>query len=73
MIQLSGNQKSSAFAMKRKKRRGKNGIASGHGSKFDQWFAASTSPPLTGTCSTPVALCRKTTLTNGQLTAPTTR
>ena len=44
MIGPSGNQKSSAFAMKRKKRLGKNGIASGHGSKFDQWFAASTKP-----------------------------
>ena len=45
-IAPSGNQKSSDFAMKRRKRRGKSGIPSGHGSKFDQWFAASTSPPV---------------------------
>ncbi len=41
-----GNQKSSDFAMKRKNLLGKKGIASGHGSKFDQWFAASTKPRL---------------------------
>ena len=73
MTRLSGNQNSSDFAMKRKKRRGKSGIASGQGSKFDQWFAASTNPPVAGRCSTPVARCRKTTLTTGQLTAPTRR
>ena len=32
----SGNQKSSDFAMKRRNRRGKSGIPSGHGSKFDE-------------------------------------
>ncbi len=73
MIGPSGNQNSSAFAMNRKKRRGKNGIASGHGSKFDQWFAARTKPPALGTFSTPVARCRKTSLTTGQLSAPTRR
>ena len=45
-IQPSGGQKSSFFAMKRRKRRGNSGIPSGHGSKFDQWFAASTQPPV---------------------------
>jgi len=73
MIDPSGNQKSSAFAMKRKKRRGKKGIARGQGSKFDQWFAARTIPPVDGTLSVPVARCRNTTLTTGQLTAPTKR
>ena len=72
-IAPSGNQKSSDFAMKRRKRRGKSGIPSGHGSKFDQWFAASTSPPSRGTFSTPVARSRKTPLTSGQLTVATTK
>ena len=52
-IQPSGGQKSSFFAMKRRNRRGKSGTPSGHGSKFDQWFAASTHPP-SGTFSRPV-------------------
>ena len=39
---LSGNQNNSAFAMKRRKRRGKSGSPSGHGSRFDQWLAERT-------------------------------
>ena len=66
-IQPSGNQKSSDFAMKRRKRRGKRGIPSGQGSKFDQWFAARTNPPSLGRFSTPDARSRKSALTKGQL------
>ena len=73
MTRLSGNQKSSDFAMKRKKRRGKKGSASGHGSKFDQWFAARTKPPTRGTFSTPLARCRKSDFRSGQLTTATRR
>ena len=45
--------KSSDLAMKRRFRRGKRGIPSGQGSKFELWFAASTQPPLAGTFSAP--------------------
>jgi hypothetical protein len=68
-----GNQKSSDFAMNRRKRCGKSAIPSGHGSKFDQWLAASTQPPSAGTFPTPVARCRKTVLSTGQLRTATTR
>ena len=50
--------------MKRRKRRGKSGTPSGHGSKFDQWFAARTQPP-SGTFSRPVERRRKTTFSDG--------
>ena len=61
--------KSSDFAMKRRKRRGKSGIPSGHGSKFDRWFAASTKPPVRGTFSVPLTRSLNTVLRTGQLSA----
>ncbi len=48
----SGNQYSSDFAMKRRKRCGHSGMASAHGSKLDTWLHASTHPPA-GTFSRP--------------------
>ena len=60
---MSGNQYSSDFAMKRSCRRGNSGSPSGHGSKFDVWFAASTKPPSRGRFSTPVARSRYSSLT----------
>ncbi len=45
---------------------GRAGCPSGHGSKFDQWFAASTQPP-SGTCSRPVQRSRKAKRNAGQL------
>jgi hypothetical protein len=73
MIALRGNQKSSDFAMKRRKRRGKSGTPSGQGSKFDQWFAARTNPPSRGRFPLPEARSRNTVLSTGQLSAPTTK
>src|SRR6186997_1611896 len=65
-IHPSGGQKSSFLAMKRRKRCGNSGIPRGHGSKFDQWFAAMTQPP-SGTCSRPVARSRKATFSTGHI------
>src|SRR3954452_4168400 len=50
--------------MKRSQRRGNSGIASGHGSKFDRWFAARTKPPC-GRRSRPRASSRKRPFTTG--------
>src|SRR3954453_22823842 len=50
--------------MKRSQRRGNSGIASGHGSKFDRWFAARTKPPC-GIRSRPRASSRNTPCTSG--------
>ena len=66
-IHPSGNQKSSDFAMKRRNRRGKSGIPSGHGSKFDQWFAARTKPPSFGRFSSPDARSRNSPRTTGHV------
>src|SRR6185295_3627896 len=72
MIQPSGGQKSSFFAMNRRNRRGNSGMPSGHGSKFDQWFAASTQPP-SGMFSRPLQRRRNTIRNTGQLTTPMRR
>src|SRR5687768_11362950 len=71
MTQESGGQKSSDLAMKRRKRRGQSGMPSGHGSKFELWFAASTKPP-SGRFSRPRSRSRKRTRRIGQLSAATT-
>ena len=73
MIFPSGNQKSSDFAMKRRNRRGKSGIPRGHGSKFDEWFAASTQPALPRDVLGARSRCRKTVFSTGQLSAATTK
>src|SRR3954469_2578092 len=58
--------------MKRSQRRGSSGIPSGHGSKFDRWFAARTKPP-SGSRSTPRASSRSTPRTTGDETVPMNR
>ena len=57
--------------MKRRKRRGKSGTPSGQGSKFDQWFAASTKPPSGDVLASRPARWRKTTFSTGQLSTAT--
>src|SRR5437764_6412586 len=58
--------------MKRSHRRGRSGIPSGHGSKFDSWFAARTKPPC-GRRSSPRASSRNTPFTTGDDTVARNR
>src|SRR6059058_697180 len=58
--------------MKRSHRRGRSGIPSGHGSKFDSWFAARTKPPC-GRRSSPRASSRNRPFTTGDDTVARNR
>jgi hypothetical protein len=59
--------------MKRRKRRGKSGSPSGHGSRFEMWLAARTNPPERGRFSSPPARSRNRIFISGQETTPIER